>query len=147
MKESRFSPCPIHIRMLQTIFIFSSDDITSRSISSLFAFLKQYIKVRIELSKNHLMNSTNSIAEIAITTGFDDPNYYSRVFTKMIGISPTEFRRRFKTFTRPGQTAKNIYIFASVLSFSLPASLYLMKRPHGHNGMPLGIPCETAAWP
>lgn len=56
-------------------------------------------KVRIELSKNHLMNSTNSIAEIAITTGFDDPNYYSRVFTKMIGISPTEFRRRFKTFT------------------------------------------------
>lgn len=55
-------------------------------------------KVRIELSKNYLINSKNSVAEIAITTGFDDPNYYSRVFTKIIGISPTEFRRRFKTF-------------------------------------------------
>ncbi len=28
--------------------------------------------------------------------------------------------------------------------------IYLVKRPNGHNGMPLGIPCvpcETAEWP
>ncbi len=25
--------------------------------------------------------------------------------------------------------------------------LYLVKRPNGHNGMPLGIPCEMAEWP
>ncbi len=23
---------------------------------------------------------------------------------------------------------------------------YLMKRPNGHNGVPLGIPYETAEW-
>lgn len=53
-------------------------------------------KVRIERSKNYLLNSGDSIAEIAINTGFNDPNYFSRVFTQIIGISPTEFRRRFK---------------------------------------------------
>lgn len=53
-------------------------------------------KVRIELSKNYLINSTDSISEIAINTGFNDPNYYTRVFTKIMGISPKEFRRRFK---------------------------------------------------
>lgn len=53
-------------------------------------------KVRIERSKNYLINSGETIAEIAINTGFNDPNYYSRVFTKIIGISPTEFRKRFR---------------------------------------------------
>jgi YesN/AraC family two-component response regulator len=55
-------------------------------------------KIRIELSKNHLINSKISIAEIAITVGFNDPNYFSRVFTQIIGISPTEYRRRFKNY-------------------------------------------------
>lgn len=53
-------------------------------------------KVRIELSKSYLIHSNDSIGEIAINTGFNDPNYYSRVFTKIMGISPKEFRRRFQ---------------------------------------------------
>lgn len=53
-------------------------------------------KVRMELAKNHLLLSNESIAEIAARVGFNDPNYFSRVFTKIIGISPTEFRRRFR---------------------------------------------------
>lgn len=52
-------------------------------------------KVRLELAKNHLLLSTESIAEIADSVGFNDPNYFSRVFAKLIGIPPTEFRRRF----------------------------------------------------
>lgn len=52
-------------------------------------------KVRLELAKKPLCNSNESIAEIAASVGFEDPNYFSRVFTQIIGISPTEFRRRF----------------------------------------------------
>lgn len=52
-------------------------------------------KVRMELAKNHLLLSTESISSIAARVGFNDPNYFSRVFTQIIGISPTEFRRRF----------------------------------------------------
>ena len=52
-------------------------------------------KVRVELAKNHLLLSKESISSIAARVGFNDPNYFSRVFTQIIGISPTEFRRRF----------------------------------------------------
>lgn len=53
-------------------------------------------KVRVEQAKNSLLLSQDSIAEIATRVGFSDPNYFSRVFTQIIGISPTEFRRRFQ---------------------------------------------------
>lgn len=53
-------------------------------------------KVRVEQAKNNLLLSHDSIAEIASSVGFSDPNYFTRVFTQIIGISPTEFRRRFQ---------------------------------------------------
>lgn len=53
-------------------------------------------KVRIEASKNFLMDSDSSVSEIASSVGFDDANYYSRVFSALVGISPSEYRRRFK---------------------------------------------------
>ena len=54
-------------------------------------------KIRVEQAKNYLMLSQNSIAEIACGVGFSDPNYFSRVFTQIIGIPPTEYRRRFSS--------------------------------------------------
>lgn len=52
-------------------------------------------KVRMEHAKNYLLLSKESMAEISASVGFNDPNYFSRVFTQIIGIPPTEFRRRF----------------------------------------------------
>ena len=52
-------------------------------------------KVRIEISKHDLLMSASSISDIALNTGFNDPNYFCRVFNQLTGISPTEFRRRF----------------------------------------------------
>lgn len=60
-------------------------------------------KVRMELAKNHLLLSNESVAEIASRVGFNDPNYFSRVFTQIIGVSPTEFRRRFQQELPPGR--------------------------------------------
>lgn len=58
--------------------------------------INMYInKVRVEQAKNNLIYTHDSIAEIALSVGFSDPNYFSRVFTQIIGISPSEFRRRF----------------------------------------------------
>lgn len=53
-------------------------------------------KVRIEQAKNNLILSDDSIADIASGVGFSDSNYFSRVFSQIIGIPPTEFRRRFQ---------------------------------------------------
>lgn len=59
-------------------------------------------KVRMELAKNHLLLSNERISEIALRVGFNDSNYFSRVFTQLIGIPPTEFRRRFQSDIPPG---------------------------------------------
>lgn len=53
-------------------------------------------KVRIEASKNFLIDSNSSVSEIAVSVGFNDPNYYSRVFAQLVGIPPTEYKRRFE---------------------------------------------------
>lgn len=52
-------------------------------------------KVRVEHSKKALTTTNNSIAEIASSVGFNDPNYFSRVFAQIMGIPPKEYRRRF----------------------------------------------------
>lgn len=53
-------------------------------------------KIRVEQAKSNLLLSNDNIAEVSSRVGFSDPNYFSRVFTQMIGISPTEYRRRFQ---------------------------------------------------
>lgn len=54
-------------------------------------------KVRIEHAKNLLLTSAVSISDVAISVGFSDPNYFSRVFTRLLDIPPREFRRRYTT--------------------------------------------------
>jgi AraC family transcriptional regulator of arabinose operon len=52
---------------------------------------------RMILAK-HLLQSTRSpIAKIASLVGYDDQMYFSRVFRKRVGASPSEFRRNSET--------------------------------------------------
>lgn len=56
---------------------------------SLFEFITQY---RIERSVEYLMNTNCSVTEIAALTGFNDSNYFAKVFKKQKGYSPTRQR-------------------------------------------------------
>lgn len=59
--------------------------------------IKAYInKIRIEHAKVFLLNSGKNMAEIAAETGFNDPNYFSCVFSRAVGVSPSDFRERFQ---------------------------------------------------
>ena len=58
---------------------------------SLFEFLLEY---RIEKSLDFLADPDCSITEAASGVGFNDSNYYSRVFCKIKGCSPRQYRRR-----------------------------------------------------
>ncbi len=54
---------------------------------------KEYLNmVRIEESKRLLTNTEYSVMDIAIATGFSDQNYFTKVFKKYTGLTPTEFR-------------------------------------------------------
>jgi AraC-like DNA-binding protein/ligand-binding sensor protein len=52
-------------------------------------------KVRIEHAKHRLLNTTDIMTSIALDTGFNDPNYFSRVFAKLVGRPPSQFRRLY----------------------------------------------------
>ena len=55
-------------------------------------YLNEY---RIEKAANLLKKSQKSITEIALETGYEDINYFSRTFKKLKNLSPTEFRQRY----------------------------------------------------
>lgn len=55
---------------------------------------KDYLNtIRINESKRLLLNSTYSIIDIAISTGFENQSYFSKVFRKMTGMSPSQYRK------------------------------------------------------
>ena len=56
-----------------------------------------YIKeVRIARSKELLVNTQFSSKEIAYSTGFNTPYYFSIQFKQSVGLSPLEFRNMSK---------------------------------------------------
>jgi YesN/AraC family two-component response regulator len=51
-------------------------------------------KLRLNKAKEMLRNTGKNISEIGVEVGFDDPAYFSRVFTKEFGVSPSEFQKQ-----------------------------------------------------
>lgn len=49
----------------------------------------------ILLAKRQLVYTTDSIKEIANSLGFNDYSYFTRLFTKVAGVSPALFRRTY----------------------------------------------------
>ncbi|WP_437369317.1 helix-turn-helix domain-containing protein [Maribacter litoralis] len=50
----------------------------------------------IDEAKNMLLQPHKSIAEVAYELGFEYPHYFSRLFKKKEGVSPTEYREKYK---------------------------------------------------
>lgn len=50
----------------------------------------------IDEAKNILLKPDKSISEVAYELGFEYPQYFSRLFKKKEGLSPTEYRRKHK---------------------------------------------------
>jgi len=46
----------------------------------------------LEIAKDRLIGSDNSIKEIAHSLGFEHSHYFSTLFKKKVGVSPSEFR-------------------------------------------------------
>jgi YesN/AraC family two-component response regulator len=51
-------------------------------------------RVRIESAKNLLLNPNLRISEIAYEAGFQSLTHFNRVFKKILGQSPTEYRSK-----------------------------------------------------
>ena len=76
---------------------FVSKSYLSRIFKDSYGFtINQYILFkRIPEAKQLLRFSTKNVDEIADFVGMNDANYFSRMFRKVEGISPSEYRKRW----------------------------------------------------
>lgn len=57
-------------------------------------FIKYVTGVRIEQAKILLKNTDLKIVEISRRVGYDDPNYFTTIFSRMNACSPIQYRKR-----------------------------------------------------
>lgn len=55
-------------------------------------FVEYLATYRVLRAKRLLANPTMPVADVAVAVGFNDPSYFTRVFRKQEGVSPSEFR-------------------------------------------------------
>lgn len=55
-----------------------------------------FINLRIQQACHYLDFSSMKINQICYKIGYDDAHYFSRIFTKTMGISPVDYRKRDK---------------------------------------------------
>lgn len=54
----------------------------------------QYVRLmRLRKAKDLLSSGDMNVSEVAFATGFDDPKYFSRIFSEEYGISPAQWRK------------------------------------------------------
>jgi two-component system response regulator YesN len=51
-------------------------------------------RLRIEAAKKLLDDPERSVKEVSFDIGYQDPNYFSRLFKKETGLTPSEYRER-----------------------------------------------------
>lgn len=56
-------------------------------------FLEYLTRIRIEEGKKLLLDRSWTILDISSQVGYDDPGYFSKVFKKNMGVSPSQYRK------------------------------------------------------
>jgi AraC family transcriptional regulator, transcriptional activator of pobA len=55
---------------------------------------KEYLQIQvIEIAKNKLLNSADTVSEIAYSLGFEYPQYFNRLFKDKTGMTALEYRK------------------------------------------------------
>jgi AraC-like DNA-binding protein len=97
----------------------SLDELASQAGVSRFHFARQFRlstgesamgylrRMRIERSKSILQTRGSTIAEVAARLGFSDQSHFTRIFGRLVGVSPGSFARRVNWSPRPGLTDLN----------------------------------------
>lgn len=56
--------------------------------------MQYIISIRISNAQSLLENTDYNIKEVAEIVGYDNPLYFSRIFTKQVGMSPKEYKKK-----------------------------------------------------
>jgi len=59
---------------------------------SIFEHLLEY---RLEMAKKLLMNPESKVSVVSENVGYENKSYFSLMFKKYVGLSPSEYKARF----------------------------------------------------
>jgi len=63
-----------------------------------------HIRLRMQRACELLLTTSLDVGEIARKVGYDDPLYFSRIFSRKVGISPRSYRRSADPMGAPGKS-------------------------------------------
>ena len=87
----------ISIDNLSSVFYFNKDYIMRLFKRELGITINNYINYkRVYLSLSDLENSNNTILYVGLNNGFYSLEYFSEIFKKIIGVSPSIYRNYYK---------------------------------------------------
>ena len=109
--QHRSSEPPVITRAKEFIAAHQAEDLSLAQVAkavntSTFYFCKMFrratglnftdyvSRVRVEKAKNLLLNRNLRVSEIAYEVGFQSLTHFNRVFKKILGLSPTQYRSR-----------------------------------------------------
>lgn len=86
---------PIHLELLCKRFRCSPSHLSHTFNATMKTGIKQYInELRIKSAKTLLRDTQLDVAEIALSVGFSEPNYFTAIFKKHTGVSPSLYRNQ-----------------------------------------------------
>ena len=100
------------LRLLTCIEENFNEALTLEKLSTMTGFNKRYIcrifkeftsksvtdyinDLKIDLAKHELIYTDNSITKVAYDAGFNDSGYFTKVFKKYTGITPSEYKEQY----------------------------------------------------
>lgn len=104
----------ITINELSKIFSYDKTYIMKRFKRELNITIKEYINIKKILNSLEHYNYNNKILNIAFKSGYNSLEYYSEIFTTLVGVSP----RIYKKFIMPlsNLSEKEIQIIRTSIS-------------------------------
>lgn len=68
-----------------------------------YAPMEYVLTLRLEEAKHLLETSDLSVETVALEVGYEDSNFFRRLFKRRVGITPARYRQRFAPITRRQQ--------------------------------------------
>ncbi len=85
-------------KQINLVDVSSYTDLSTNYVSNLFheatgsTFIDYLTEIRIKKAKELLQTNNATLKEISYEIGYKDPNYFSRVFKKHVGLSPKQYQ-------------------------------------------------------
>ena len=60
------------------------------------SLIERLQKLRIEEAKRMLENGATPVTDISFEIGYEDPSFFRRLFKRLTGVTPSQYRRMFQ---------------------------------------------------